>query len=238
MNISEKSRNFFDVSDNYLSGNPIIPLRKLIINDLLGDVSGKEIIDIGCGNGDISKGFLQNNKVTFLDFSSKMLEYARAGINSELFGNSCFINSDLNDFKTDKKFDIIICIGVIAHVDDICKTLKKLKELSSEEGLILLQFSDSDRIISRFNKFRKGLLSNKKLLYNYEVNLTSYKDLRILFNEVGFSVINEVSYLPVSPFFSIFRSVTKYRLLVAAYRSKIGRLVGSELILALRNNQF
>ena len=69
----------FDTTATYLKDNAIIPLRKRLVREILGDLRGLRILDAGCGDGSISVAFVKHNHVTFLDISTGMLnEVAKA----------------------------------------------------------------------------------------------------------------------------------------------------------------
>lgn len=235
MNNSEKSEAFFSNTDYYLKSNPVIQLRKVIVANLLTAISDKQILDIGCGNGEITKDFLERNKVTFLDLSANMLNLAKENVKAELIPESTFVNTDFAHFKTDIRFDIVVCMGVVAHVNDIREFLNKLKKISTEEGIILLQYSASEKLISKFNRLRNGLLSRSNHDYNYKINSTSSDQMQKLIIEAGLTILKRVNYLPVSPLFSVFNYATKVRLLELFYRKGLLSSFGSEIILYISN---
>jgi ubiquinone/menaquinone biosynthesis C-methylase UbiE len=94
MNKAGKSKIYFDNTDIYLRLNPVIKLRKKIIQEILVDQKNMQIIDIGCGNGELTKDFLCSNQVTFLDISNNMLTQAKKNIDAGYIKNATFINSD------------------------------------------------------------------------------------------------------------------------------------------------
>ena len=77
MGETERVKEYFDKTDDYIKANPVIQVRKKIIGEIVGELKGKQIIDIGCGNGELTREFIYNNRITFLDISEKMLELAR-----------------------------------------------------------------------------------------------------------------------------------------------------------------
>ena len=60
------------------TGNPLVAIEDRAINELLGDINGKKIIDLGCGTGRNSRK-LRNlgAEVTGADFSEGMLGKAK-----------------------------------------------------------------------------------------------------------------------------------------------------------------
>lgn len=236
MNRSGKSLAFFSHPKYYLTSNAVIYLRKKIVEELLGDVFNKQIIDIGCGNAEITKHLLLKNRVTFLDFSDEMLELAKENTDIDYSSNSSFINSDFLNYYPDQKFDIVICLGVLAHVDDINSFLEKLYSITKDDGIILLQFTASEKIISKFNQLRNGLFSKTKHDYEYKTILTSSQFIGALLNKHGLRIVKKAKYLPVSPLFSLFNYKTKIRLLDFTYSHKLLSFLSSEKILLLSKN--
>src|SRR5437867_9302947 len=45
-----KVRDFFE-TDAYLSRNPIVPIRARLVSELLSDLRGGSVVDLGCGDG-------------------------------------------------------------------------------------------------------------------------------------------------------------------------------------------
>jgi cyclopropane fatty-acyl-phospholipid synthase-like methyltransferase len=231
MEKTKKVKEYFDNTDSYIKENPIIQLRKKIINELLGDIKDKQIIDIGCGNGELSKDFIYTNRITFIDISEKMLDLVKLNIPKEQLNHASFVNSDILNFCTDQAFDLVICVGVIAHVEDISGLLDKIKELSTDDGIIILQYSASEKLISKFNQLRNGLC--RKDICHYHINFTSSLFINKLLFKTGLNIIKKAKYLPVSPLFSIFSYRTKIKYLNFFYKSKLFAFLDSEIILYL-----
>jgi ubiquinone/menaquinone biosynthesis C-methylase UbiE len=228
---ADEVKEYFDNTDEYLKGNPIIQIRKKIILELVGEFKDKQIIDIGCGNGELSIDLIKNNSITFLDISSKMLDLVRANISGGHLSSASFVNSDILNFKTDQTFDLVLCIGVIAHVDNISGLLEKLKEITKEDGTILLQYSASEKFISIFNRLKYALFSKDD--YRYKINYISSFLLKKLINKLKLKPIKKVKYLPVSPLFSVFSYGKKIKYLNFFYKCKLFSFLNSEIILCL-----
>jgi len=162
-----------------------------------------------------------------------MLKLAKENVRAEFNPGATFVNTDFAHFKTDTRFDIVVCLGVIAHVNNIREFLIKLKEITTEEGIILLQYSASEKLISKINRYRQGLLSRSKYSYDYKINLTSSEQMRRLINDAGLTITKKVNYFPVSPLFSAFNYATKVRMLKIFYRRGLLSSFGSEIILYL-----
>lgn len=235
MTRAEKSKEYFDNTKNYLGSNPVISLRKTIIRDLIGEQKNKQILDVGCGNGELTRDFIFNNHITFLDISQKMLGLAKKNISNENLVNAEFENIDISLFKPNRSFDIVICVGVLAHVDSLSELIYKVNEITSPNGIIILQFTASEKLLSRINHIRYKFFSKDN--YNYEVNQVESSKINSLLNSAGLKIIKKVNHFPVSPLFSFFNYQTKLQLLQWSYKNHLLSYFGSESILLLSKSQ-
>jgi cyclopropane fatty-acyl-phospholipid synthase-like methyltransferase len=234
MSKSERIREYFDNTESYLGSNPVISLRKKIINELIGEQKNKQFLDIGCGNGKLSLDFISANQITFLDISQNMLDIVRKSISGENLGNAKFENLDISLFKPQQKFDIVICVGVIAHVESMSDLLNKISEITAPEGLIVLQFTANEKLLSKVNNLRYKYFSNDN--YKYEVNRISSSRMNALIESLGIKIIKRVKHFPISPLFSLFNYQKKLRLLDMSYKNHLLSYFGSETILLLSNS--
>jgi len=106
----------------------------------LSDLSGKKILDAGCGSGEKSIMFSKyGGKVTGIDFSSGQLSQAR-GLAKKSNLDIKFIEKDLvNDDLSDLgKFDVIVCTGVLHHTKDPKLAFQKLCSQLNKNGIIII----------------------------------------------------------------------------------------------------
>ena len=96
-------------------------------------INAKNILDIGIG--DLSTQLMSKYKNIFL--SDK---YTGIDNRSEISTNLKYKNIDILDFETTKKYDLVICIEIIEHVQfrDWEKLFNKLKSLISENGYLFI----------------------------------------------------------------------------------------------------
>jgi cyclopropane fatty-acyl-phospholipid synthase-like methyltransferase len=160
-----------------------------------------------------------------------MLDLTKKNISNDNLINTEFENIDISLFKPDRKFDLVICVGVLAHVDSVSDLISKLNEITSENGRIILQFTANEKLLSRINLIRYKYFSRDQ--YKYDVNKVSSSKMDSLLNSAGLKIIKKISYSPVSPFFSFFNYQKKIQLLELSYKNHFLSYFGSESILLL-----
>ena len=126
---------------NYKILHKINPLRlEFILNNFDKSISKKNVLDIGCGGGLISESLAKKKaKVTGLDENICSIKQAKkhAKISSLKI---TYINQSIDSFfkKNKKKFDLILCLEVLEHVDNVKKTLDKITKLLNPGAILIL----------------------------------------------------------------------------------------------------
>jgi len=106
----------------------------------LANLSGKRVLDAGCGSGEKSVMFSKYGaKVTGIDFSSSQISQAR-GLANKSNQNIKFIEKDLViDNLTDLgTFDVIVCTGVLHHTKNPKLAFQKLSNQLNKDGIIII----------------------------------------------------------------------------------------------------
>ncbi len=101
-------------------------------------LSGVNILDIGCGGGLLSEPMSRMGaNVTGIDASNKNIEIAKIhSKKSNLKIN--YICSSPEELKSKKKFDVILNMEIVEHVEDINFFLKSCSELLNKNGLMFV----------------------------------------------------------------------------------------------------
>ena len=123
----------YDVEDN-----PLIILEEPHINQLLGDVRGLRIADLGCGTGRHALSMARAGaRVMAVDFSMGMMTQARAKLGAEIVQ---FIHHDLsrNLPFASRTFDRVTCCLVLEHIADLDQIIGEMARICRPEGSILL----------------------------------------------------------------------------------------------------
>lgn len=173
----------------------IFPVGKEQIN-FVTKVAGegqKSVLDIACGTGGYALELAKKGyAVTAVDLDSKMVE--------ELKGKSLKSNLDIEALqgnmlelssKVSSKYDVAFCIGnSMVHLDgheEIEKFFREMKGLLKEEGKLIIQIINYDRVLSKNVQFLPTI-------ENKEVGLTFQRLYRYdeILNKVFFKTILEV----------------------------------------------
>jgi len=180
----------FKVNSSVLIPRP--ETEELVRLMLKEDLDGKEILDIGTGSGCIAITLaknLPNAKVSAIDISEEALEVARE--NAKLNNVDIdFINADIFDYKSEKKYDVIVSNP--PYVRESEKSLMKRNVVEYEPELalfvtdhnpllyykVILNFSKislnkNGKIYFEINENHSNKLNN--LLENYDYRLIDFK---------------------------------------------------------------
>ena len=142
---------YFSQPENYLAKDFIARVRTDIIGDAFGALAPCDVLDAGCGDGRISAALLRHgHRVTFLDTSSEMLALARQNA-SGAEDRAEFIEGTLDAIPAGRRFGLILCLGLMAHVTSVEATLASIASLALHDTPIAIQITDTGSVIGRMN---------------------------------------------------------------------------------------
>ncbi|MDC1151427.1 bifunctional 2-polyprenyl-6-hydroxyphenol methylase/3-demethylubiquinol 3-O-methyltransferase UbiG [Pelagibacteraceae bacterium] len=99
-------------------------------------LNGLNILDIGCGGGLISEPLARlGGKVTGIDASKKNIEIAKLHSKKSKL-NINYINKSPEQLENVKKFDIILNLEIVEHVDNVGLYIKSCYNLLKKDGLM------------------------------------------------------------------------------------------------------
>jgi SAM-dependent methyltransferase len=180
------------------------------------------ILDLGCGNGSASIPLLNlQRSLTLLDLSSQMLSIAQSQVPPTLSRNVQAINQDfLAADLAPHSFDVVICLGFLAHVDSPKDVIKKIAQLLRPNGTVIMQSTDSSGFPSRVGIFYRRILEAFGRM-NYRYTLTTSAQVIEMFADCGLRLSNIYRYsLPGLPGIDrIFSQPALYKSVRLAYGS-------------------
>ena len=96
--------------------------------------ANSSVIEIGCGTGDLLSA-LNPKRGLGVDISSKMVEIAQ-----KKFPHLQFETGDLEDLQVEEKFDYVVVVETIGHVDDIQSAFNELSKVCKSETRVIIVY--------------------------------------------------------------------------------------------------
>ena len=102
----------------------------------MGDVKGKKILDLGCGEGGYSRELSKKGaQLVSIDCSKKAIEFANAFAKEENLHIEHYIrnSNDLFDIESEQ-FDIVLCSMMLMDCEDLEGTLREVVRVLKPNG--------------------------------------------------------------------------------------------------------
>ena len=144
---------------------------------LLDKHSVRNILEIGCGTGQLARRFLRDGYgYTGIDVSMPMLEYARKELPSQYF--HCM---DMREINLPPTFDgVIITARSISYIlsnNDVMATFRSIKNVLRDGGVLIFDFIDAKNFIPSINE--NETISHEVVLDNVRYKRESIFEKRI-----------------------------------------------------------
>jgi 2-polyprenyl-6-hydroxyphenyl methylase/3-demethylubiquinone-9 3-methyltransferase len=116
----------------------LVPARFAFFDPIVGDWRGKAVLDVGCGGGFMAEALTERGAtVTGIDPS----EAAIAAASQHAALNDLQIDYRVGSGESlpfaDGSFDIVVCVDVLEHVEDIDRVLSEVRRVLCLNGLFL-----------------------------------------------------------------------------------------------------
>jgi ubiquinone/menaquinone biosynthesis C-methylase UbiE len=204
-------------------------------------ISGS-LLDCACGTGEITASVLKTgrfDRAVVVDISQRMLDRAEQRIRAETAAMKPaeleFACADVFEFAAQSascRFDLILCLGLIAHTGRLAELLASLKGILADDGAVLLQSTLLDhpgtgivRAFSRERYFRR---------HGYRISYYRHKDIAEACDRAGLRITACNRYLAGFPFGDRIWAWGNYQL--EAGLSPLARRYGSEAIYLLKRD--
>jgi ubiquinone/menaquinone biosynthesis C-methylase UbiE len=214
MERTERVKELFENTSLYLTYDYNLQIRQETVDTFTGNRKFKSTLDMPCGNGAISVPLIhKTEKLTLLDISENMIKLAESSISENNKSKVTLINGDFFEqkFKANS-FDLVICLGLLAHVNSPKQLLDELSNIIEPGGMLIIQNTNSNHFYShliRVYLFLKNIIKKQP----YTLNKVSASFLESTLANNGFELKQvyryNQSFLGLSNFFS---NTKKYKL--------------------------
>lgn len=158
----------------------------------LASASTGRLLDCSAGTGEITCALLNSGRfsqATIVDISPAMLQSARELLTSKINNTDLeFVESDVFNFEpSDSGFDLIVCLGLVAHTGRLDMLLPHLKSMLTPGARIVLQTTLLDHLGTRITR---ALTSRRELAQRgYRISWFSQRDVANACHKAGLQVL-------------------------------------------------
>jgi 2-polyprenyl-6-hydroxyphenyl methylase/3-demethylubiquinone-9 3-methyltransferase len=148
-NFSHLANDWWDVNGKMSMLHKMNPFRLQYIQSIISKYhkSNVRIADIGCGGGLLSEGLSRlDYDVVGFDLSAELIKVAKDHADLSRLNIKYETADKYKDYKED--FDVIICLEVLEHVDDINDFVSNIVGMGKKDAIFI--FSTINRTIPSF----------------------------------------------------------------------------------------
>lgn len=147
---SRISEEWWNVDGKFKPLHDMNPTRLEFIHKHVGALTGKKILDVGCGGGILTEALAKENAhLTGLDMSDEALDVAKqhAADNNLTIR---YIKNSIEDYAAEEKeqYDVITCLELLEHVPDPASVVKSCSVLLKPDGHLF--FSTINRNVKAY----------------------------------------------------------------------------------------
>lgn len=182
---------FNRIALEYCAKDLYSPSRLARVHRLLRTLKGVEcgeharVLEVGCGAG-YAATYLEGCYSSFcgIDHAEELIDFAKITNGGE---SRCFEAVDVNDFEPSERFDVVIMIGVVHHLEDPVNVLARIRTMIKAGGwLVVNEPHPGNPFVSMARAVRKRV--DKK--YSVDQRELAEDELRKLFISAGYTDIN------------------------------------------------
>jgi 2-polyprenyl-6-hydroxyphenyl methylase/3-demethylubiquinone-9 3-methyltransferase len=147
---SELAHRWWDPNSEFRPLHQINPLRLQWIDQAVG-LSGKQVLDVGCGGGILADSMARAGAhVTGIDLSTKALKVAQLHALEAQTPNISYreISTEALAAESPERFDVVTCMEMLEHVPDPASVVRACAQLVKPGGWVF--FSTLNRNTKSF----------------------------------------------------------------------------------------
>jgi SAM-dependent methyltransferase len=184
----EQVQRAFAEPEAYLSRRYHLRWRSEAVQAFVGARHFNRVIDYGCGDGSLSIPLLdQLDELILFDPSPAMLAAARAQVPAAAMNKVTLTESTAASWRERGPADLLLCVGVLGHVEDPLGVLADVASLVRPGGVAVLELTDVEHPVGRaqiiYSHLRKRLQKDR-----YAWNALRATDILARCREFGFEV--------------------------------------------------
>ena len=136
----ELAHRWWDPSSEFKPLHDINPLRLQYIDNIAGGLSGKKVIDVGCGGGILSESMAHlGANVTGIDMGEAPLSVAKLHkLESGVEIDYQQITAEEMAEKEAGQFDVVTCMEMLEHVPDPSSVIRACATMAKPGGKVIL----------------------------------------------------------------------------------------------------
>lgn len=153
-------------------------LVETLVEHLFEEPKDLTILELGCGTGGVTEVLTKYGDVTGLDVSHAAVEYCKTrGLNNVFVED--ITSMDIEKYRD--KFDLVLALDVLEHIQDDVKVMSKVREMLKEDGLFFINvpahkflWSEHDEALEHKRRYHRVELTKKLKDTGYEIVHNSY----------------------------------------------------------------
>jgi SAM-dependent methyltransferase len=177
------------------------------------------VLDIGCGDGALSRPFLEDGcNVAFVDISAEMLKIVQGNLQPAQGKRATFLVGDiLQQALSPSSFDLVLLVGVLAYWSDPRPLVRRAGTLVRPGGAVIAECTDASHPIAWLNRAYRATTSTFKT-HRLTPDTHSTADVTTAFEREGLRLTRTFRYAYTVPLLSrVANQSTTYRAISRFY---------------------